>query len=45
MSPLVETSYVPPKPAMQGGLPSFEIIFECLDMTARSDAPAVVGPK
>jgi hypothetical protein len=45
MSPLQETTYVPPKFAINGGLPSFEIVFECLDMPHASGDPAAVDPK
>ena len=45
MSPLQETTYVPPKFAINGGLPSFEIIFECLDRLNTSSTAAAVNPK
>ena len=45
MSPLAETTYVPPRLAIWGGRPSFEIIFECLGVADRSVGPAAVDAK
>jgi hypothetical protein len=45
MRPLAETTYVPPRMTIWGGLPRFEIIFECLDIADRTVGPAAIDAK